>query len=150
MCGITGYWTRRGDPNPWLADLAASVESLRQRGPDDNGVWVRNGGRVALGHTRLSILDLSPLGHQPMRSPDGALTMVFNGEVYNFSIVRAELEALGHRFRSSGDSEVILAALQEWGVKAVDKFIGMFAIAVWNEREHRMLLLRDRMGVKPL
>jgi asparagine synthase (glutamine-hydrolysing) len=150
MCGITGYWTRRGDPNPWLADLAASVESLRQRGPDDNGVWVRNGGRVALGHTRLSILDLSPLGHQPMRSPDGALTMVFNGEVYNFSLVRAELEALGHRFRSSGDSEVILAALQEWGVKAVDKFIGMFAIAVWNEREHRMLLLRDRMGVKPL
>jgi asparagine synthase (glutamine-hydrolysing) len=150
MCGITGYWTRRGDPNPWLADLAASVESLKQRGPDDSGVWVRNGGRVALGHTRLSILDLSPLGHQPMRSPDGALTMVFNGEVYNFSIVRAELEALGHRFRSSGDSEVILAALQEWGVKAVDKFIGMFAIAVWNEREHRMLLLRDRMGVKPL
>jgi len=150
MCGITGYWTRRGDPNPWLADLAASVESLRQRGPDDNGVWVRNGGRVALGHTRLSILDLSPLGHQPMRSPDGALTMVFNGEVYNFSLVRAELEALGNRFRSSGDSEVILAALQEWGVKAVDKFIGMFAIAVWNEREHRMLLLRDRMGVKPL
>ncbi len=150
MCGITGYWTRRGDPNSWLADLAASVESLKPRGPDDSGVWVRNGGRVALGHTRLSILDLSPLGHQPMRSPDGALTMVFNGEVYNFSIVRAELEALGHRFRSSGDSEVILAALQEWGVKAVDKFIGMFAIAVWNEREHRMLLLRDRMGVKPL
>ena len=150
MCGITGYWARRGDPNAWLADLAASVESLKQRGPDDNGVWVRNGGRVALGHTRLSILDLSPLGHQPMRSPDGALTMVFNGEVYNFSLVRAELEALGHRFRSSGDSEVILAALQEWGVKAVDKFIGMFAIAVWNEREHRMLLLRDRMGVKPL
>src|SRR5258706_7431306 len=85
-----------------------------------------------------------------MRAPDGALTMVFNGEVYNFSIVRAELEALGHRFRSSGDSEVVLAALQEWGGKAVDKFIGMFAIAVWNEREHRMLLLRDRMGVKPL
>jgi asparagine synthase (glutamine-hydrolysing) len=150
MCGITGYWARRGDPSPWLADLAASVESLKQRGPDDSGVWVRNGGRVALGHTRLSILDLSPLGHQPMRSPDGSLTMVFNGEVYNFALVRAELEALGHRFRSSGDSEVILAALQEWGVRAVDKFIGMFAIAVWNEREHRLWLLRDRMGVKPL
>lgn len=150
MCGITGYWARRGDPGPWLADLSASVDSLRQRGPDDSGVWVRNGGRVALGHTRLSILDLSPLGHQPMRSADGSLTMVFNGEVYNFAVVRAELEALGHRFRSSGDSEVILAALQEWGVKAVDKFIGMFAIAVWNEREHRLWLLRDRMGVKPL
>jgi asparagine synthase (glutamine-hydrolysing) len=150
MCGITGYWARRGDPSPWLADLSASVESLKRRGPDDSGVWVRPGGRVALGHTRLSILDLSPLGHQPMRSPDGSLTMVFNGEVYNFAVVRAELEALGHRFRSSGDSEVILAALQEWGVKAVDKFVGMFAIAVWNERERRLMLLRDRMGVKPL
>ncbi|MGZ5104610.1 MAG: hypothetical protein ACXWHB_09425, partial [Usitatibacter sp.] len=150
MCGITGYWTRRGDPNAWLAHMGRSVESLRLRGPDDNGVWVRPGGRVALGHTRLSILDLSPLGHQPMRSPDGALTMVFNGEVYNFAIVRAELEALGHRFRSSGDSEVILAALQEWGVKAVDKFVGMFAIAVWNERERRLMLLRDRLGVKSL
>ena len=150
MCGITGYWSRRGDSSQWLADLGASVASLKLRGPDDNGVWVRPGGRVALGHTRLSILDLSPLGHQPMRSPDGALTMVFNGEVYNFAVVRAELEALGHRFRSSGDSEVILAALQEWGVKAVDKFIGMFAIAVWNERERRLMLLRDRMGVKPL
>jgi asparagine synthase (glutamine-hydrolysing) len=150
MCGITGYWARRGDANAWLADMGRSVQSLRLRGPDDNGVWVRPGGRVALGHTRLSILDLSPLGHQPMRSPDGSLTMVFNGEVYNFAVVRAELEGLGHRFRSSGDSEVILAALQEWGVKAVDKFIGMFAIAVWNERERRLMLLRDRMGVKPL
>jgi asparagine synthase (glutamine-hydrolysing) len=150
MCGITGYWARRGDPNAWLRDLGESVASLKLRGPDDNGVWVRPGGRVGLGHTRLSILDLSPLGHQPMRSADGALTMVFNGEVYNFAAVRSELEGLGHRFRSSGDSEVILAALQEWGVQAVDKFVGMFAIAVWNERERRLMLLRDRLGVKPL
>ena len=150
MCGITGYWTRRGDPAAWLKDLSASVATLKQRGPDDNGVWVRPGGRVALGHTRLSILDLSPLGHQPMRSHDGTLTMVFNGEVYNFPVVRAELQSLGHHFRSSGDSEVVLAALQQWGVKAVDKFVGMFAIAVWNEQERRLLLLRDRMGVKPL
>jgi len=150
MCGITGYWARRGDPAAWIADLPASVAALRARGPDDQGVWVRSGGRVGLGHTRLSILDLSPLGHQPMRSPDGALTMVFNGEIYNFAAVRGELEALGHRFRSSGDSEVLLAGLQEWGVKAVDKFVGMFAIAVWNERERRMTLIRDRLGVKPL
>ncbi len=122
MCGITGYWARRGDPAPWLADLAGSVEALRQRGPDDSGVWVRPGGRVALGHTRLSILDLSPAGHQPMRSPDGAVTMVFNGEVYNFAAVRAELEALGHRFRSKGDSEVVLAAYQQWGVAAATTF----------------------------
>jgi asparagine synthase (glutamine-hydrolysing) len=150
MCGITGYWVRRGDPAPWLADLGASVEALRQRGPDDSGAWVRPGGRVALGHTRLSILDLSPAGHQPMRSQDGAITMVFNGEVYNFVAVRAELEALGHRFRSSGDSEVVLAAYQQWGVAAAERFTGMFAVAFWNERERRLVLLRDRMGVKPL
>ncbi len=150
MCGITGFWARRGDPAPWLKDLGASVATLKQRGPDDSGVWVRPGGRVALGHTRLSILDLSPLGHQPMRSPDGGLSMIFNGEVYNFASVRAELERLGHRFRSSGDSEVVLAAYQQWGIKAADKFIGMFAIAFWSENERRLVLLRDRMGVKPL
>ena len=150
MCGITGYWVRRGDPGPWLKDLGASVQALRARGPDDNGVWVRPGGRVALGQTRLSILDLSPLGHQPMRSTGGHLHMVFNGEVYNFATIRGELETLGHSFRSSGDSEVILAAFQEWGPRAVDKLVGMFAIALWNERERRLVLLRDRMGVKPL
>ena len=150
MCGITGYWARRGDATAWLADLGASVDALKNRGPDDSGVWVRPGARVALGHTRLSILDLSPLGHQPMRSADGSLTMAFNGEVYNFAAVRAELEALGHRFRSSGDSEVVLAALGEWGTRAIDKFIGMFAIALWNERERRLTLIRDRLGVKPL
>ena len=150
MCGITGYWVRRGDATRWLDDLGASVESLKQRGPDDNGVWVRPGGRVALGHTRLSILDLSPLGHQPMRTRDGALTMVFNGEVYNFAQVRAELESLGHTFRSTGDSEVVLAAIGQWGIEAVDRFVGMFAIAIWNERERRLMLIRDRMGVKPL
>ncbi|HXN16315.1 MAG TPA: asparagine synthase (glutamine-hydrolyzing), partial [Usitatibacter sp.] len=150
MCGITGYWARRGDPAAWLRDLGASVASLRQRGPDDSGVWVRPGGRVALGHTRLSILDLSPLGHQPMRSADGALTMVFNGEIYNFAQVRDDLEALGHRFRSRGDSEVLLAALAQWGADALERFIGMFAVALWNERERRLMLIRDRLGVKPL
>jgi asparagine synthase (glutamine-hydrolysing) len=150
MCGITGYWVRRGDPAPWVQDLGASVEALRARGPDDRGTWVRAGGRVALGQTRLSILDLSPLGHQPMRSSNGQIQMVFNGEVYNFATIRGELESLGHTFRSTGDSEVILAAFQEWGPKAVEKFIGMFAIALWDERTRRMTLLRDRMGVKPL
>jgi asparagine synthase (glutamine-hydrolysing) len=150
MCGITGYLVRRGEGSAWLQDLDASVASLARRGPDDHGVWVRAGARVALGHTRLAILDLSPLGHQPMRSPDGGLSMVFNGEVYNFAAIRAELEALGHRFRSSGDSEVVLAALSQWGPEAVERFVGMFAIALWNERERRLVLLRDRLGVKPL
>ena len=150
MCGITGYWVRRGDPAPWLADLAGAVEALRRRGPDDQGIWVRPGGRVGLGHTRLSILDLSALGHQPMHGAAGTLTMVFNGEVYNFAAIRGELESLGHRFRSTGDSEVVLAAFREWGVRAAERFIGMFAIAIWDEATRRLTLLRDRMGVKPL
>jgi asparagine synthase (glutamine-hydrolysing) len=150
MCGITGYWARNSEPEAWLRDLAASVRSLRQRGPDGEGVWVRPRRDVALGHTRLSILDLSDLGHQPMVSEDGDLVLAFNGEIYNFREIRAELAAHGHRFKSSGDTEVVLAALARWGISAVERFVGMFAIALWCESERRLWLLRDRMGVKPL
>ncbi|HUF81219.1 MAG TPA: asparagine synthase (glutamine-hydrolyzing) [Burkholderiales bacterium] len=150
MCGITGYWAREGPPDAWLRDLPGAVRSLRQRGPDDSGTWARAGGSVAFGHARLSILDLSPLGHQPMRSEDGDLVMVFNGEIYNFAAIRSELEGLGHRFRGSGDSEVLLAALRQWGMAAVGRLIGMFAIALWSESERRLWLIRDRLGVKPL
>ncbi len=150
MCGITGYWARNCRPEAWLCDLPSAVQSLRQRGPDDSGTWVRADGNVAFGHTRLSILDLSELGHQPMVSGDGDLVMVFNGEIYNFAEIRSELEACGHRFRSSGDSEVVLAALRHWGTAAVERFIGMFAIALWQESERRLWLIRDRLGVKPL
>jgi asparagine synthase (glutamine-hydrolysing) len=150
VCGITGYWIQRGEPQEWLHDLEASVRSIHSRGPDDNGTWIGSGGAVALGHTRLSILDLSPSGHQPMVSDDGEVVIVFNGEIYNFRELRSQLEPLGHRFRSSGDSEVVLAALREWGVRAVERFIGMFAIAVWFAKERRLWLIRDRLGVKPL
>lgn len=150
MCGITGYWVREGQPDAWLRDLPDAVSSLRQRGPDGSGTWVRGGGGVAFGHTRLSILDLSELGRQPMISDDGDLVMVFNGEIYNFAEIRAELEKCGHRFRSSGDSEIVLAALRRWGIAAVERFIGMFAIALWRESERRLWLIRDRLGVKPL
>jgi asparagine synthase (glutamine-hydrolysing) len=150
MCGITGYWARDSEPRVWLRDLDGSVHSLRQRGPDDNGVWVRKGQDVGFGHTRLSILDLSDLGGQPMLSADGDLVMVFNGEIYNFAEIRSELETHGHRFKSSGDSEVVLAALQHWGIAAVDRFIGMFAIALWRESTRQLWLIRDRVGVKPL
>ena len=150
MCGITGFFTSAGAPELGEEDLRRAVAALHKRGPDDRGTWL-DGSGVGLGHTRLSILDLSAHGHQPMLSPDGRLAMVFNGEVYNFADIRRELEPMGHRFLGSGDSEVILAAFREWGVHdAVKKFIGMFAIALWDAQMGRLTLIRDRLGVKPL
>lgn len=105
---------------------------------------------MALGHTRLSILDLSPLGHQPMVSDDGRFVVVFNGEIYNFAEIRKQLGSAGHSFTGSGDTEVMLHAFREWGSDAVKKFIGMFAIALWDEQEKQLELFRDRVGVKPL
>jgi len=150
MCGITGYWARDAEPRAWLRDLAASVRSLRQRGPDGEGIWVRAGGDVGFGHTRLSILDLSEAGRQPMTSAEGDCVLTFNGEIYNFREIKAELVRHGHLFRGTGDTEVVLAALREWGLSALARFIGMFAIALWDERARRLWLIRDRLGVKPL
>lgn len=109
-----------------------------------------NGAGVALGHTRLSILDLSALGHQPMISEDGRFVIVFNGEMYNFAEVRRDLMAAGHSFSGTGDTEVILHAVAEWGSDAIHRFIGMFTIALWDEQERKLELVRDRVGVKPL
>jgi asparagine synthase (glutamine-hydrolysing) len=149
MCGITGYVDTGVSKPGRRLELDAAVAALRHRGPNDRGVWCEDHD-VGLGHTRLSILDLSPLGHQPMVSHDGRQVMVFNGEVYNFRTIRRELEALGHRFRSDGDSEVVLAALVTWGIRAIDRFIGMFAIALWSRPTRTLTLIRDRLGVKPL
>lgn len=150
MCGITGYFTTAGAPALGAVDLRRAVVALRKRGPDDEGVW-SGSPEVGLGQTRLSILDLSSHGHQPMLSSNGRLVMVFNGEVYNFADIRKELVQLGHHFHGSGDSEVILAAFQEWGVRsAVGRFVGMFAIALWDLQTARLTLIRDRLGVKPL
>ena len=150
MCGVTGYFTSFGSPELGEADVSRAVATLRLRGPDDEGVWCGAPG-VGLGQTRLAILDLSDRGHQPMRSDDGQLVMVFNGEVYNFAEIRRDLESRRHVFRGTGDSEVILAAFREWGVrKAVQRFVGMFAIALWDNRAGRLTLIRDRLGVKPL
>ncbi|HXV13008.1 MAG TPA: asparagine synthase (glutamine-hydrolyzing) [Candidatus Krumholzibacteria bacterium] len=149
MCGIAGFMSRNGDSAQLARDLARAVACLRHRGPDDEGLW-NDGAGTGLGFRRLSILDLSERGHQPMRSKDGRYVMVFNGEVYNFAEVRARLLGLGHLFSGTGDSEVILTAFQQWGERAVDHFIGMFAIGLWDEREQTMHLFRDRVGVKPL
>ena len=124
-------------------------DTMCHRGPDDAGSWLQ--GRLAFGHRRLSIVDLSPLGHQPMSGAGGRYTICFNGEIFNFLVLRDELAARGHSFAGGSDTEVMLAAFLEWGVHAaVTRFVGMFAFAVWDESEHVLHLVRDRMGIKPL
>jgi asparagine synthase (glutamine-hydrolysing) len=125
--------------------------TLTHRGPDDGGVWVDADNGVALGHRRLSIVDLSAEGHQPMRSADGRFVLVYNGEIYNFSEIRDILESAGHRFRGHSDTEVLLAGFCQWGIdETLKKTVGMFALALWDTAARRLHLARDRMGEKPL
>ncbi|MGE8216167.1 MAG: asparagine synthase (glutamine-hydrolyzing) [Stenotrophomonas maltophilia] len=153
MCGLAGMLL----PAP-VAEQAA-LESLARRmgdalihrGPDDSGVWADAARGIALAHRRLSILDLSPLGHQPMASNDGRYVLAYNGEVYNFAALRAELETLGHTFRGHSDTEVLLAAFVAWGLDdTLQRANGMFAIALWDHAEQCLWLARDRVGKKPL
>jgi len=148
MCGIVGVASVRGWLEPPL--LAAMRDAMRHRGPDDAGEWWSRDRRVGLGHRRLSILDLSPAGHQPMVACDGELALVLNGEIYNFSVLRAELSALGHQFRSQSDTEVILEAYRAWGPACIERLRGMFAFGLCDTRQRRLILARDRAGEKPL
>ena len=150
MCGIAGILST--DPLPELAagSLTRSLAALRHRGPDDQGQFRSASGHAALAHARLSILDLSPAGHQPMVSPDGRLAIVFNGEIYNFQELRATLQDRGVVFRSNSDTEVVLRAYEAYGAECVAKLRGMFAFALWDERERTCLLARDPFGIKPL
>jgi asparagine synthase (glutamine-hydrolysing) len=153
MCGISGFLDLdRSTPAESLhATARAMAATLRHRGPDDEGTWVEEESGVAFGFRRLAIIDLSAEGHQPMMSASGRYVMVFNGEVYNCRALRAELEPLGHRFRGHSDTEVMLAAITEWGVEgAVRRFVGMFAFALWDREERVLSLVRDRIGIKPL
>ena len=148
MCGIAGILGFYGDKS---YHLKAMTNALVHRGPDDSGVWVDEASGVGLGHRRLAILDLTPAGHQPMASQSGRYEITFNGEIYNFLELRAELENRGHRFRGRSDTEVMLAAFDEWGlVKALSRFVGMFAFALWDGHDRAMHLVRDRLGKKPL
>lgn len=147
MCGICGEFSYSIKLQLELADYF--VRLMSRRGPDDEGQYT-DGKHCWLGFRRLSILDLSPAGHQPMITEDGRFAIVFNGEVYNFCELRKELEARGIRFRSSGDAEVVLYALAEWGKAALDRFNGMFALAFYDCTEKRLLLARDHAGIKPL
>jgi asparagine synthase (glutamine-hydrolysing) len=152
MCGITGFWAKPESSDATLRTRIASMtETLQHRGPDDAGVWTDAESGAALGFRRLAIVDLSPRGHQPMTSESGRFEIIYNGEVYNFASLRRELDQLGHRFRGGSDTEVILAAVEEWGLKAaVQRFVGMFAIALWDRELRQLHLVRDRLGIKPL
>jgi asparagine synthase (glutamine-hydrolysing) len=146
MCGIAGF-THKGRPAP-EGRIQSAIKCITHRGPDQQGVF--ESPDVSLGSVRLKIIDLSPLGNQPMRTEDGGTTIVFNGEIYNHPEVRAELEALGHKFNSHCDTEVVLRAFAQWDTKAFERLRGMFGLAIWTESQKRLVIARDRMGIKPL
>jgi len=148
MCGITGILDFRKSIDEGI--LRSMTDALSHRGPDDSGIYIDPGSRLGFGHRRLSILDLSPLGHQPMSNDDGSIWITYNGEVYNFSQIRDELIKKGHAFKSNTDTEVIIKSYEAWGMECVHRFIGMFALGIWDKREKKLILLRDRAGVKPL
>ena len=153
MCGIVGYWNKSNNLNvDLLKDNVSNMAStLHHRGPDDTGVWVDPTNGIALGHKRLSIIDISDSGHQPMLSSNGRFIISYNGEVYNYNSLRSILEKRNYIFKSTSDTEVLLASFQEWGVKeSLKKFNGMFSFAVWDRSERLLWLVRDRIGEKPL
>ncbi len=151
MCGIFGMIARGAPVPPEVLERA--TQSLAHRGPDDGGTVILHDDsgaiEIGLGNRRLAILDLSPLGHQPMTDPATGNWIVYNGEIYNFREVRNKLQQAGHHFISLSDTEVILRAYAHWGEKCVDQFRGMFAFAIWDARQHRLFAARDPMGIKP-
>ncbi|TKB47294.1 MAG: asparagine synthetase B, partial [Mesorhizobium sp.] len=152
MCGIAGILlaSDSADTRP-LRAIEQMTAALRHRGPDGEAFWVNCESGVAFGHRRLAIVDLSEAGRQPMHSESGRYVITFNGEIYNFRDLRRELESTGHHFRSASDTEVMLAAVESWGLeKALTRFAGMFALGLWDLKTRTLHLARDRMGKKPL
>ncbi|HKP71955.1 MAG TPA: asparagine synthase (glutamine-hydrolyzing), partial [Pyrinomonadaceae bacterium] len=150
MCGIAGIISRSPERR-----IGAMLKAIEHRGRDDEGVWTSapvdaEGRRASLGHRRLSIIDTSEAGHQPMQYADGRYSVTFNGEIYNYRELRTQLEKLNHRFRTDCDTEVLLAAYAEWGTGALARLNGMFAFALWDADEQELILARDRLGIKPL
>jgi asparagine synthase (glutamine-hydrolysing) len=151
MCGIVGWLTSSDAARVTAEPLTRMRDELAHRGPDGDGLWISDDGRVGLGFRRLAIIDLSASANQPMANEDGSIRVLFNGEIYNHATLRRELEGLGHRFRSDhADTETIVHGYEEWGDDVVHHLDGMFAIAVWDGPRRRLLLARDRIGVKPL
>lgn len=147
MCGITGVWSRTGEPIDQQL-IACMNQQQIHRGPDDQGVYASTG--IGLGNCRLAIIDLSPAGHQPMSNEDGSIWIAFNGEIYNFQTLRAQMEQRGHSLKSRSDTEVIIHLYEEYGEEFLSYLRGMFALAIWDSRKQQLLLARDRLGKKPL
>lgn len=147
MCGIAGIFNLNGEPVS-VVTLRKMTDAIAHRGPDGEGFYTDS--FLGFGHRRLAIIDLSPAGHQPMMTADKQFIITYNGEIYNFQELRIELEELGHHFHSRTDSEVALKAYVQWGEKALDRFNGMFAFAVWDKTKQELFLARDRYGIKPL
>ena len=150
MCGIAGLIDHEVESR-----IGAMLKAIEHRGRDDEGVWTSapiddDGQRICLGHRRLSIIDTSSAGHEPMVSSDGRFVITFNGEIYNYRELRQELIGKGHKFRTETDTEVLLAAWSEWGESALDRLNGMFAFALWDDKHHALFLVRDHVGIKPL
>lgn len=152
MCGITGFWQTPGEDEVELLATARQMAfQMQHRGPDDAGEWADPRMGVGFGFRRLAIVDLTPTGHQPMESASGRYVIEYNGEVYNYGVIRQELERLGHQFRGTSDTEVILASVEQWGLmEALPRFIGMFGIALWDREQDELHLVRDRLGIKPI
>jgi len=149
MCGIVGFKSNRGFDR-LQACLSEAMSRMSHRGPDDAGLFVDPKDGVGLGHRRLSVIDLSDAGRQPMVSNDGRVRIIYNGEVYNYQEIRRTLEKKGHGFRTETDTEVILNAYREWGMACLTRFVGMFALALWDRQIKTLFLARDRIGIKPL
>src|SRR5215471_266188 len=144
MCGIAGIVS----PSSSLDLVGVMTEAMRHRGPDGAGLW--SDGLCSLGHRRLDIIDLSVKGKQPLCNEDETVWIVFNGEIYNFKELRAELDRFGHRFNSHTDTEIIVHAYEQWGSECVKRLRGMFAFAIWDQQKRRLFIARDRVGKKPL
>jgi asparagine synthase (glutamine-hydrolysing) len=147
MCGIAGIYNTDGEPVS-VQVLRKMTDIMAHRGPDGEGFWVED--NIGFGHRRLAIIDLSPSGNQPMQTEDGNYIITYNGEVYNFMNLKVELESYGYKFHSKTDTEVVLKSYQHWGERCVEKFNGMFSFAIWDRKNRKLFLARDRYGIKPL
>src|SRR5688572_2478277 len=152
MCGLTGFITGISGRRPDMQAIARRMnDSLRHRGPDAHDIWLEPDSGLALAHRRLSIIDLSPEGRQPMESFSGRYVIIFNGEIYNYLDLKSDLESKGVKFRGRSDTEVLLASVEVYGLnQTLQKINGMFAFAIWDKKSHTLHFARDRFGKKPL